>query len=113
MAAACIPAEVVEWSTILRAPWAELDSMSMLQARASLHSLGWRARTQFLVGSRCFHLLASRVCLGALRKHFNRVTSIIPASPKIISVYIAVEVGPAEHPSRQLEQWRRRNMREE
>ena len=114
-----LPADWWRWDTILSFPWAELESINMLEARALLHTLRWRARTQFMVGSRCIHLLDSQVVLGALRKwrspapHLNRIITrcasiILASSAKVIFVYVPTEINPADHPSRQLETWRRR-----
>ena len=96
----------------------------MLEARALLQTLRWRARTQFFVGSRCIHLLDSQVCLGALRKwrspapSFNRVITriasvILASSSKVIFVYVATESNPADRPSRATHQWRKPRNQEE
>ena len=89
----------------------------MLEARAFLHTLRWRARTQYFIGSRCIHLLDSQVVLGALRKFrspapcLNRVitrcASIILASgAKVILLYVPTEFNPADKPSRYVQSWR-------
>jgi len=119
-----IPAEWWKWSTIISFPWHEVESINMLEARALLQTLRWRARSQYLVGSRCIHLLDSQVCLGALRKwrspapHFNRVITriaslILASSCKVIFIYVPTEINPADHPSRQVEQWRSQGVRSE
>jgi len=116
-----IPAEWWKWTTILSFPWAEVESINMLEARALLQTLRWRARSQYFVGSRCIHLLDSQVCLGALRKwrsptpHFNRIITriaslIVASSCKVIFIYVPTEVNPADHPSRQVDQWRKQNV---
>ena len=119
-----IPAEWWKWSTVLSFPWAEVESINMLEARALLHSLRWRARSQFFVGSRCVHLLDSQVCLGALRKWrspspaFNRVITriasvIIASSCKVIFIYVPTEFNPADKPSRKFPPWSSHRVRED
>jgi len=119
-----IPAEWWKWSTVLSFPWAEVESINMLEARALLHALRWRSRSQFFVGSRCVHLLDSQVCLGALRKwrspvpHFNRVITriaslILASSCKVIFIYVPTEHNPADVPSRNVAQWRGHRVRED
>ena len=116
-----IPSEWWKWSVILSFPWAEVESINMLEARAVLQTLRWRARSQYFVGSRCVHLVDSQVCLGALRKwrspapHFNRVITriaslILASSCKVIFIYVPTELNPADKPSRQLDQWRKQDV---
>ena len=119
-----LPAEWWGWRTVLSFPWSEAESINMLEARALLQTLRWRAHTQFFVGSRCIHLLDSQVCLGALRKwrspapSFNRVITriaslILASSSKVIFVYVATESNPADRPSRAIHQWQKPQNREE
>jgi len=119
-----IPAEWWKWSTVLSFPWAEAESINMLEARALLHALRWRARSQFFVGSRCIHLLDSQVCLGALRKWrspspaFNRVVTrissvILASSCKVVFVYVPTESNPADVPSRKFPSWSKHQVRED
>ena len=106
-----------KWATVISFPWLASESINMLEARAFLHSLRWRARTQYFIGSRCIHLLDSQVVLGALRKFrspapclhrvITRCAALILASgAKVILLYVPTEFNPADHPSRQVKWWR-------
>jgi len=106
-----------KWATVLSFPWTNLESINLLEARALLHTLRWRARTQYFVGSRCIHLLDSQVVLGAMRKfrspspNLNRVITrcasvILAAGAKVVLIYVPTEVNPADVPSRAIKSWR-------
>jgi len=106
-----------KWATVLSFPWLMGESINLLEARALLHTLRWRARTQYFIGSRCIHLLDSQVVLGALRKFrspapaLNRIVTrcaaiILASGAKIILIYVPTEINPADHPSRAVQSWR-------
>ena len=92
------------------------ESINVLEARAILATLKWRANggSQKLVGSRFVHLVDSQVCMGALNKfrsnstRLNTIISRIAAltlasSSKVIYGYISTDQNPADKPSRRVE----------
>ena len=106
-----------KWATVLSFPWTNVESINLLEARALLHTLRWRARAQYFVGSRCIHLLDSQVVLGAMRKfrspspNLSRVITrcasvILAAGAKVVLIYVPTEVNPADVPSRAIKSWR-------
>ena len=106
-----------KWATVLSFPWSAEESINILEARALLHTLRWRATTQYFIGSRCIHLLDSQVVLGAMRKfrspspNLNRVITrcayiILASGSKIVLIYVPTEVNPADVPPRAIKSWR-------
>ena len=92
------------------------ESINVLEARAILAALKWRANGGALnmVGSRFVHLIDSQVCMGALNKfrsnsdRLNTIISRIAAltlatSSKVIYGYISTDQNPADNPSRRVE----------
>jgi len=109
-----------EWKTVISFPWDYSDSINVLEARALLNAIRWRAQDTQFVNSRFIHLLDSQVVLGALNKgrspsiNLNRVicricAHIVAASSKAIYAYVSTDTNPADLPSRRfiVEPWRR------
>ena len=52
------------WRPVISFAWDDSETMNVLEARAVLQTLRWRARSHRFVGSRCIHLVDSQVVLG-------------------------------------------------
>ena len=87
------------------------DSINMLEMRAILSSIKYRARVPKIVGARFIHLVDSQVCLGAHHRYrssnprMNQVIAKISAhalatGSKPIFGYIPTDENPADAPSR-------------
>jgi len=112
------------WKTVVSYQWMHSvpvnqptqseESINVLEARAILAALKWRAgRFSKMVGSRFVHLIDSQVCMGALNKfrsnstRLNTIISRIAAitlasSSKIVYGYISTDQNPADNPSRRV-----------
>ena len=109
------------WKTVISFPWDFSDSINVLEARALLNTVRWKAQRSSFVNSRFIHLLDSQVCLGALNKarspsiNLNRVicricAHVLAASARPIYAYVPTDTNPADLPSRRfiIEPWRDR-----
>jgi len=57
-----------QWRTVVRSRWKTKEHINVLEARAYVGSLRWRARRETSIGSRFVHLLDSTVTISAMAK---------------------------------------------
>jgi len=118
-----VEAQWWKWRTVISFPWDYSESIRLLEARALLSALRWRAHGTNFVHSRFIHLLDSQVVRGALNKarspstNLNRVicrinAHILAASAKAIYAYASTDANPADLPSRRFTYQPWRNVRE-
>jgi hypothetical protein len=100
------------WNTTIATGWRSLgEHINVLEARALLLAIRWRARSPWFHHQRFLHLIDSRVVLSTVSKgrsssyNLRRVLSKINAYclaahlwPKL--AYVASELNPADTPSR-------------
>ena len=100
-----------KWRTTFGASWAHEEHINILELRALMAVLKWRAKKSSFINSRGLYLLDSQVALGALQKGrspskklarvIERVNAMcLAASHKAIYAYVRTDLNPADKPSR-------------
>ena len=111
------------WNTTIATGWRSLgEHINVLEARALLLAIRWRARSPWFHHQRFLHLIDSRVVLSTVSKgrsssyNLRRVLSKINAYclaahlwPKL--AYVASELNPADTPSRAKREVKKHNFK--
>eukprot|EP00435_Cladocopium_sp_Y103_P069810 s1270_g34.t1 len=115
------------WKTAQAWRWRRKEHINLLELRAILRSLEWRARTTSFKSCRWLHLSDSQICLAVLTKGRSSSRKVNRLLRKIASLCIALDlfplwgwiasrVNPADAPSRKYEQdhhmWRNQSREE-
>lgn len=102
------------WTVAHSYPFKTEEHINILELRAILHTLEWRARTSTFHSCRFLHLSDSQVCLAVLTKgrsssrKVNRLLRRISSLCLALNVYplwawIESRLNPADEPSRRFE----------
>ena len=102
------------WTVAHSYPFKTAEHINILELRAILHTLEWRARTSTFHSCRFLHLSDSQVCLAVLTKgrsssrKVNRLLRRVSALCLALNVYplwawIESRLNPADEPSRRFE----------
>ena len=102
------------WTVACAYPWKRSEHINVLELRAILQCLEWRARSAAFHSCRFLHLSDSQICLAVLTKgrssshKINRILRKIGALCVALNLYplwawIASRLNPADEPSRRYE----------
>ena len=102
------------WSVAHSYPFRQAEHINVLELRAILHTLEWRARTATFHSCRFLHLSDSQVCLSVLNKgrsssrKLNRLLRRISALCLALNVlplwaWVESRLNPADEPSRRFD----------
>ena len=102
------------WTVACAYPWKRSEHINVLELRAILQCLEWRARSAAFHSCRFLHLSDSQICLAVLAKgrsssrKINRLLRKVGALCVALNLYplwawIASRLNPADEPSRRYE----------
>ena len=102
------------WKVAQSWRWQRAEHINLLELRAILRTLEWRARTASFHSCRCPHLSDSQICLAVLVKGRSSSRKVNRILRRIASLCIALELfplwswissrlNPADKPSRRYE----------
>ena len=102
------------WEVAHSYPFRQEEHINVLELRAILHTLEWRARTTMFHSCRFLHLSDSQVCLSVLNKgrsssrKLNRILRRISALCLALNLmplwaWIESRLNPADEPSRRFD----------
>lgn len=102
------------WTVAHSYPFRTAEHINVLELRAILHTLEWRARTSIFHSCRFLHLSDSQVCLGVLTKGRSSSRKVNRLLRRVCSLCIALDLyplwawiesrlNPADEPSRRYE----------